>query len=434
VALIRKQVICPYCDRKIYLGDCPIVATNRGSDAGQFGAQFGVGGDIPLGGADDATAQRYPVLWRPPPPTVKSEPPPKSLFGRIVDALANVDEDEGPEEDEIITPISSFDSAWSDLPARACTECGTPLPDEIGDRQIWKIGIVGTTGAGKTHFLAALLKEAAHNQGLRRWGIGEFDLVETSSELFRDRYEPFWHDHRVLDPTNPADAPEVVFRPLIVRVTLLRGTRVLLYFYDIDGETLINRGQRARHASYLRRPHGLIFLIDPVMIDSIRKRLPPDETGEADKPTYRRSIRQGDLVNACISDLEPGRARKTPIAITLSKSDLVITAATRGHPFTFARQPDTGDPIEATAAEMAQINREVREVLGAAGELDLLAVADRLGPGAPVTFHAVAPIGYSPRPDADGDRIAPTIKPLRCLDPLMAVLSPWVRDQLRASL
>ena len=431
MALIRKRVICPYCDRAILLGDCPIVATNHSDDAGQFAAQFDAD---PRAGGDDgktfAPGGRYPILWQPRPRVLPPPPPPKNLFGRIVDALAGAGEDEEPDEDEVVRPVSELGFRWGDLPARACMNCGTPLPDELIDRAVLKIGIVGTTGAGKSHFLAALIKEAAHNQALRKWGISEFDLVETSSETYRNQYEPFWHDGRVLDATNPSDAPEVLFRPLIARVTYLRGTKVLLYFYDIDGETLINRGRRARHASYLRRPHGLIFLIDPMMIDSIRKHLPTDTL---DEPNYQRFIRQGDLVNACIADLEPDRARKVPIAITLSKSDLVAAAVNRGHSFTFSHPSAASDPIEAVAAEMASINREVREVLGAAGEHDLLALANRLKPDATVTFHAVAPIGHAPTQDAGVQR-APRPEPLRCLDPLLALLSPWVRDQIQADL
>lgn len=431
MALIRKLVTCPYCDKEILLGDCPIVATNRGEDAGQFAAQFDADEGFLANGDDHVSSggQRYPVLWRRQPPPPPPPPPAKSLFGRLVDALATASEEDEDDQYEEIRPVSALGFPWQDLPARACLRCGTPLPDELVDRKVLKIGVVGTTGAGKSHFIAAMLKEAAHNQGLRKWGISEFELVETSNEVYRDRYESFWHDRRVLDPTNPADAPEVLFRPLVVRVTYLYGTKVLLYFYDIDGETLIRRGDRARHARYLRRPYGLIFLIDPLMIDLIRKHLPP---GEVEERGYQRFIRQGDLVNACIADLEPDRVPKTPIAITVSKSDLVVAAAGRSQAFTFSHPSVASDPIEAVAAEMAQINREVREVLGAAGEHDLIALADRLSRGTGVTFHAVAPIGYVPK-DEGGARVAPQIRPLRCLDPLLALLSPWVRDQIRAA-
>jgi Double-GTPase 2 len=419
--LIRKRVTCPYCDNEIFLGDCAIVATNRPDNAGSFGADL-FGGEEAAGSPPGG----FPVLVAPPAPP-PPPPPPKGFLHAVFDALTSIPEEPAPDEPEDVPPVSAYRHlSWADLPARACYECGTPLPDEIGEREILKIGIVGTLGAGKTHFLTALLREAGHEQGLRKWGIGEFELDETSSDVYQSKYESFWHDGQVLESTNMAEAAEVVFKPLIVRMTFPQRKKVLLYFYDIDGETLSNRGLRARHARYLRRPHGLIFLIDPVRIDAIRARLP------VEGPEYQRYDRQSRLVKACLGDLAPDLAGQVPVAIALSKSDLVLRATAPGLRFTFGRPPDDGDTVEARVAEMAEIHREVRGILGSAGERDLLAAADGLGPHAPVTFHAVAPIGSEPRPAADGSRVAEQIRPLRCLDPLIALLAPWVRDQIKA--
>jgi hypothetical protein len=116
----------------------------------------------------------------------------------------------------------------------------------------------------------------------------------------------------------------------------------------------------------------------------------------------------------------------------LSKSDLVLAALDPSSHFTFGQPPGPGDPIEARVAEMAQIHREVKGLLGGAGERDLLAAVDNLGAHAPVTFHAVAPIGSQPKENGNGARIATEVRPLRCLDPLIALLAPRVREQIRA--
>ena len=424
MAFIRKVILCPYCDTRIYLGDCPIVATNRIEDGGQFPGDDDYSPPSTTRLNPNATTWgRYPVLWMPPPPSPRPAPPPPSqgLVGQIFDALTNVPEGEEPDEYEVIRPVDQFGFPWRDLPARACVECAAPFPDDIGERRILKIGVVGTTGAGKSHFIAALLKQGAHQQGLRKWGVSEFDLDEVLRATYREVYEPFFHTGRALEPTNPALAHEARSHPLIVRATFSHGTEVLLFFYDIDGETLLDRGLRARYADYLHRPDGLIFLIDPMMIEAIRERLPPD-------PNYQAFIRQGDLVNACVTDLKE-RAYSIPIAITLSKSDLIGRAAKREFPFD--EDSAKGDPLSARVKEMAKIHQEVKRVLGAAGQFDLLALTDRLGADAQITFHAVAPIGFAPRATRDG-QVAAEIKPLRCLDPLVAVLAPWVREKIRS--
>lgn len=417
MSVIRSKVVCPYCDARILLGDCPIVATNRMQDGGQFGADLGdQAADDPWAGARGPWRDRYHVLWRPSPPDEPAREAYRTWWQRLWDALIGSQRDE-PDEPETIRPVSWYGFPRQDLPARACTRCGNPLPDDIAERPVRKIGIVGTTGAGKSLFLRAILAEAADQQKLAPWGVKDFEVDEESAARLRDQYQSV-HD---VEPTNPADAPEANFRPFIARATL--GTdKVLLFFYDIDGETLLSRSLRARYAPFLYRPFGLIFLIDPMMIGPIRKMLPAN-------PNYQRLVRQSTLVSACVSDLEE-RAATTPIAVTLSKSDLVEEAQVAGYRFVFRQRPGDDDTLEHRAAEMAEINQEVRGILNSADMHDLTALADRLGPMAPVTYHAVAAVGFTPQ-IIDGAPDLRDAKSLRCLEPLIAVLSPWVRGKIR---
>jgi hypothetical protein len=417
MGVIRRKVVCPYCDARTLLGDCPIVATNRMQEGGQFGADLAdYATDDPWAAAASPGRDRYPVLWRPSPPEEPAQDPYRTWWRRLWDALVGSQQDE-PDEPEVIRPVSSYGFPRQDLPARACTRCGNPLPDDIAERPVRKIGIVGTTGAGKSLFLRAILTEAGEQQKLAPWGVRDFQVDEESAARLRDQYQSV-HD---VEPTNPADAPEANFRPFIARATL--GTdKVLLFFYDIDGETLLDRGLRARHAPFLYRPYGLIFLIDPMMIGPVRKLLPAS-------PNYQRLVRQSTLVSACVSDLEE-RAAATPIAIALSKSDLVEEAQVGGYRFVFRQRPGDDDTWEHRAAEMAEINREVRGILHSVDMHDLTALADRLGRTAPVTFHAVAAVGFTPQV-VDGAVDLRDAKPLRCLEPLIAILSPWLREKIR---
>lgn len=419
MGVIRCKVVCPYCDTRILLGDCPIVATNRMQDGGQFGADLGDhASDDPWATAGAPWRNRYTVLWRPGPPEEPVWDPYRTWWQRLWDALIGSQQDE-PDEPELIRPVSSYGFPRQDLPARACTRCGSPLPDDIAQRPVRKIGIVGTTGAGKSLFLRAILTEAGEQQKLAPWGVRDFEVDEESAARLRDQYQSV-HD---VEPTNPADALEANFRPFIARATL--GTdKVLLFFYDIDGETLLNRNLRARYAPFLYRPSGLIFLIDPMMIGPIRKMLPAS-------PDYQRLVRQSTLVSACISDLEERKAT-TPIAITLSKSDLVEEAQVGDYRFVFLQRTGDNDAWEYRAAEMAEIDKEVRGILNSVDMHDLTALADRLGRMAPVTFHAVAAVGFTPK-TVNGAPDLRDARSLRCLEPLIAVLSHRVREKIRST-
>jgi hypothetical protein len=437
--VIQCEVVCPYCDTSIPLGKCPIVATNRVQPGGQFGAVLGdQGANEPWTPADGRAPVRYPVIWpknwKPPGDEPDAEPamddPYRTFWQQLWDKVRETlafSQPQEPDEPEVIKPVSAFGFFRGDLPARVCTNCWHPLPNDIAERPVLKIGIVGTTGAGKSLFLRAILTEAAEQQKLAPWGVRDFEVDEDAAARLRDQYQSVPD----VEPTNPADAPVANYRPFIARATLEawdRGTlitkKVQLFFYDIDGESLLSPSLRARYAPFLYRPHGLIFLIDPMMIAPVRALLP-------DNPNYQRVIRQTTLVNACIADLED-RAATTPIAITLSKSDLIEDAQVVAYPFMFRRRPGDDDPVEHRVAEMREIDKEVRGILdlNSVGMRDLTGLVTRLGPDAQVTFHAVAAVGYTPNV-VDGEPDLRDAKSLRCLEPLIAVMDPWVRWKIR---
>jgi hypothetical protein len=79
---------------------------------------------------------------------------------------------------------------------------------------------------------------------------------------------------------------------------------------------------------------------------------------------------------------------------------------------------------------MREIDKETCGILNSVGMRDLTALVSRLGPSAQVTFHAVAAVGYTPKV-VNGAPDLRDAKSLRCLEPLIAVLSPWVRRKIR---
>jgi hypothetical protein len=410
MAQMRTTAPCPYCGTTLVLRDCPIVATNVDPRIGRFAGRRGGEAEPvarpPSGASAVGVHFGRPVLWR--------RPERERVSGTttfIRHAVKSIVED--PRGRQAVVR----DFPPEDRPALACTKCGAPLPDDIGERPILTIGIIGTTSAGKSHFLASLVRDGAQRQGLAPWGFDEFVLDETSADTFRADYQGFFHNRMVLKLTAPGEAHQVRDRPLAVRTALSRESRgdtpVTLLFHDFAGETLLQRIERTRHAAFLSRAAALVFLIDPLMIEPIRKRLKGEFGGE-------NYYNQADLVNACIADLGTGRAARTPIAIALSKSDLLETAVPE-QDFTFRRPPSRD--LKTAMQQMRLVNGEVRGLLGAAGAHDLLAAADRLGPRAPVSFHAVAPIGREPAAGAEGGRAAVSeVKPLRCLDPIINIL------------
>ena len=255
---LSAKIECPYCGSRVRLGDCPIVATeapigklpilsdgagaatrpvnDRTEDAG-FDAPSASSGPIaPIGQSGFETVSRsailgwtrsgWPIIRRP--PFVEQV---TSSGRRKVTALLKT------------MPSIAGEAPIEDLPARACPVCGQPMPIDTGIRPLKILAVVGTIGAGKTHFLASALHDAFHNQSLLPYGYSEFFPDEATAYRF-DKYlfEPIIAEMKAADPTTREDFTP--YLPLCFRVSRGQRTATVL-IHDIPGEALMDRGAKA---------------------------------------------------------------------------------------------------------------------------------------------------------------------------------------------
>lgn len=306
-----------------------------------------------------------------------------------------------------------------DLPAYLCLKCLQPLPGNLDTHEVYTIAVIGTMGAGKSTFLAAMAREAGRRQGLASLGVREFAPDETTGLKYHTQYyQRLFRQKMTLLATE--SEIDVRFQPLTFQVTadhdldVALGARsvtrkMILMLHDVSGEVLTARADRAVKAPFVRRADAIIFLVDPVALEPVREWR--EHAGLIDDTDALDDYYQADLLRACLSEIGEERLRDLPLAITLSKSDVVSAMLNRD--FVFSR-PASREPA-AWLAERNAINGEVISVLQELDAADIVA-AGRIAPNA--TFHAVAPIGTQPDPNG---RIQ-EIRPLRCLDPLAQIL------------
>jgi hypothetical protein len=230
---------------------------------------------------------------------------------------------------------------------------------------------------------------------------------ETTARRYDEKYfEPVFETGTLMPSTQTGDL--VRFEPLVFEVTFDGQAPCLLLFHDVAGEVLADRGSRAQAASFVRRADGVIFFVDPMSFREFRSAFKDTPDAALRRPN------QANLLSACIADLAPADRARVPFAITLSKSDLVAGVMPR-QDYVFARHR-AADTHEWDI-EMKLVKKEVRQLLADLRVRDLLAVTSSL---AKVTFHAVSPLGHPPLPDGT---LAGPPEPIRCLEPLLAVLS-----------
>jgi len=214
------------------------------------------------------------------------------------------------------------EASWRDRLGTAHRPCGDPgrqgthwLPYDYPDHTPVTIGLVGDSGAGKTHLLAAMIHRLCSNDpvlgrlGLR---VGPLDL-RLHQRYMGSVVRPLIHDRRRLMGT-PADRPVAFCAAL--GVTNAHGRRFALTFFDLAGERLTRPDDD--EVRFYATAHAMIFVVDA---EALPGRFTPPATGDAafDVALRRLEARRNAWPRPRdVADLNPIAA-----AVVVAKADLV---------------------------------------------------------------------------------------------------------------
>jgi hypothetical protein len=137
---------------------------------------------------------------------------------------------------------------------------GHYLPDLIGEfGQPIVIGLIGSTAAGKTLLLAAMISEFLSKPGiLETFGLKVSSLQHNIENRYLSDIEPFCRERKILALTH-VFSPDFAF---VTRIDSRYARRSFaVAFFDLAGETFYSMERVAM--PMLTGASGLIFVIDP---------------------------------------------------------------------------------------------------------------------------------------------------------------------------
>lgn len=269
--------------------------------------------------------------------------------------------------------------------------CSMPLPNDLETLKTVSIAVAGVTSSSKSHLVAVVLNELLRRRGLASLG---FPRVEADSASRTDAREFEWYQQLFLEGVRIEASPESAvsvsanrshFNPFILRILPDRNDRarrgVLLLLYDISGEDLIDVAKRERYAPFLHRADGLLFLLDPIGLRGLRRRMPAAALGREGERQPRDVQNQAGMIQAIIEEirrkenLSADAVLQAPAAFVVAKADLVaeaVEAAGRPVPSTLRRR--AGLAVDASARAVG--DAEVRQLLLEHDEFQLLDAAE----------------------------------------------------------
>lgn len=220
------------------------------------------------------------------------------------------------------------DACSKESPKRLCPNCHFELSHDAGLIDDHIIAIIGGKSTGKGHYIATLIhrleQEVGANFGFSLRMVGD-ETRKQFEEIYRT---PLFRRKMVIQHTPSGAVDSSVKQPMLFRLTFSQGRKVRavnLTFFDSAGEDMQALDTMSTEARYICHASGIIFLLDPLQIETVRQKvaadiLPPRD--ESADPIYIVE-RLRELFERQ-QRLAPTDKVRTPVAFVLSKIDTLL--------------------------------------------------------------------------------------------------------------
>lgn len=315
-----------------------------------------------------------------------------------------------------------------ELAHRHCPSCNQAFPYNIERAKNYTIAIIGDVSAGKSHYIAACIQQLKY-YALHVMGYSQVEGLNNTDEDFENKYyRPVFVNRQQIPPTQ--QATEKINSPLVYELiprqkpSLFSPQSINLLFYDASGEDIAQKGRLVQYSPYIVNASAIIFLADPLTMPAIVRELPrylqPKSERRSSAEVFQSVIHTFKNANR----LSLSAPVKTPVAIAISKSDLLKYVTKRHRSMPLFLKEDSAHNNGINVNEFKQTDEEVQAFLRQYGDTSLIDMA--MSPNnssnvsfEQVSFFAISATGFSP--DENTGRF-PTIEPFRCLDPLLWAL------------
>lgn len=301
---------------------------------------------------------------------------------------------------------------------RVCPKCHYELKHASSNIEEKMIAVIGGRASGKSSYISVLVNRLKNEIG-KNFNAGVIAYGDDINERYqRVFYKPLFIDGTILKGTvSAAENPEVK-KPLIFRVTFdSKGKRkaVNLVLFDTAGEDMENIDIMSTEARYICESDGIIFLIDPLQIDTVRQSAPSDLPEKQKGADPNRIVERLYILHEQKLKVKAGKKLAKPVAFTLSKSDALFPIIdpssalhNSGEHFGYLNLSD----VQSVHTEICSY---LQEWMGSEFDNIVRTYFDCY------RYFAISPLGKSPT----GDRVE-GISPLRIEDPLL-----WLFYQLK---
>lgn len=313
---------------------------------------------------------------------------------------------------------------------RVCPSCHNTLPSTIDSDEVMIISLIGTRGSGKSTYVGVLIHEMMKHLFGPFHGTFQLYSSEDQSE-YRKRFEDYLYKGQPIPQTTSHLVGNTMTenRPILGMLKMQSSgffNKVkpkMLVFFDSAGEDWTSQETINVVAKYVAKSSGIVFLIDPLANEEVRRTINDDTSirasisadYEAESDPATVIVNVANLIRNQ-NGLKESQKIGIPVAAAFSKLDVLEDKGLLepGSPLTRPSphvQRGMFDESDASAVDL-----EMRGLLTAWGSADFVSRLDMNY----ATNHCFAFSAYGREPASDGT-IAPPV-PKRIEDAMFWLL------------
>ncbi len=276
------------------------------------------------------------------------------------------------------------------------------LPMDLVRHKLIVLGFVGGSKTGKSHLLASMV-DAIDGSGLANYGIRATPVDSRAhADFMKKAVEPL-REGRKVPPT--AEGIATFVDAFLIEMPGRNTEPHAVAFFDVAGGDLQAQGAAGE---FVIGTQGLFYVVDPGAALKFHGLSGPSDVVVKSDPAIR----------AVLSRMRPTGAQysKVPAATVLVKADRYRFMAPVD---TWLHQPKSAN------VDVARILAESRDACGLLHKSGAMAWVEPLDTHEQCTFHFASATGSDIElgPDGeDGDRFLRELRPMRVLEPLIAML------------
>lgn len=297
-----------------------------------------------------------------------------------------------------------------------CNVANKEIPSDFLNDESLSIALLGAKASGKSNYIGVLINE------IKRKMTASFNCTlnltssEESRQYYYDHYyDPLFKHGSVVDATSQDDVPPLIF-PLRFMDKKNRITQVAaLSFYDTAGENLDSTEDMLVNNRYVPNADGIILLLDPLQIPSIREKL----QGKIPLPAQNTDV--VEVLSRIVSNIRDVKnvkgSIKIPLALAFTKIDALEQYGILREDSCLREESEHLSRGVFVQTDFENVNIEMQDVLENWLDAELVQQMKNFEKYA---FFGVTALGGVP----NGTRLSGNkINPRRVLDPLLWLLA-----------